>query len=67
MKLADFVNLLFRAIPLPFVVEMDDDVETRNPYAAFVVDANGNDYSCVYTPEVAEEYIPKVDQIFESL
>ncbi|XP_004300980.1 PREDICTED: protein FAR1-RELATED SEQUENCE 5-like [Fragaria vesca subsp. vesca] len=46
---------------------MDDDVETRNPYAAFVVDANGNDYSCVYTPEVAEEYIPKVDQIFESL
>ncbi|KAL6193058.1 hypothetical protein ACLB2K_034143 [Fragaria x ananassa] len=56
-----------RAIPLPFVVEMDDDVETRNPYATFMVDANGNDYSCVYTPEVAEEYIPKVDQIFESL
>nr|XP_011462078.1 PREDICTED: protein FAR1-RELATED SEQUENCE 5-like [Fragaria vesca subsp. vesca] len=46
---------------------MDDDVETGNPYVAFVVDANGNDYSCVYTPEVAEEYIPKVDQIFESL
>ncbi|KAL6224961.1 hypothetical protein ACLB2K_003815 [Fragaria x ananassa] len=46
---------------------MDDDVEIGNPYAAIMVDANENDYSYVYTNKVADEYIPKVDQIFESL
>lgn len=46
---------------------MDEDVEIGNPYDGFMEDANENDSSLVYTPEVAEKYRPKLYQIFESL
>lgn len=46
---------------------MDEDVEIGNPYDGFMEDANENDSSLVYTPDVAEEYRPKLNQIFESL
>ena len=36
---------------------MDEDVEIGNPYDGFMEDANENDSSLVYTPDVAEEYI----------
>ncbi|KAL6222729.1 hypothetical protein ACLB2K_006120 [Fragaria x ananassa] len=52
---------------LLFVGEMDEDYETWNPYHGFMEDVNGNASNNVYTPEVADEYAPKVGQIFDSL
>ncbi|KAL6222066.1 hypothetical protein ACLB2K_005458 [Fragaria x ananassa] len=46
---------------------MDEDYETWNPYHGFMEDVNGNASNNVYTPEVADEYAPKVGQIFDSL
>lgn len=47
------------------VIDMDDEI--GNPYDGFMEDANENDSSLVYTPDVAEEYRPTLNQIFESL